>query len=212
MNNNTEMPRFVPGCILQWECPEEATVSSRFLTMLETNTPQPGVETILLTGAATCPTSLPSKLGAAVALPHFIPSRSPGPARPAAAQPARLPAPGADAARPRVPMATGVPSRHAGGCKPRPAGRPCARARCVAARQEGRSVRRRRRRGPESEADGGGSGGGSAWRPSRLSLACRHVRAQQTGHRRHLQAAPLRAHQQGEGAGTRRGRGRAPPL
>lgn len=87
MNNNTEMPRFVPGCILQWECPEEATVSSRFLTMLETNTPQPGVETILLTGAATCPTSLPSKLAAAVALPHFIPSRSPGPARPTAPPP-----------------------------------------------------------------------------------------------------------------------------
>lgn len=155
----------------------------------------------------TCPTSLFSRpaIGAAVALPRFISSRS-RPALPAV-QPGRLPPPGADAARSRVPMATGAPLRHAGGYKPRPAGRPCARARCVAARREGRSVRRRR--GPDSEA---GGGGGFAWRPSRLSPTCRHVRAQQAGHRRHLQAAPLRAHQQGEGAGTRRGRGRAPPL
>lgn len=46
----------------------------------------------------------------------------------------------------------------------------------------------------------------SPWRPS--CLARRHVRAQQAGHRRHLQAAPLRAHQQGEGGG-RTGRRRA---
>lgn len=38
-------------------------------------------------------------------------------------------------------------------------------------------------------------------RPCRLPR--RHVRAQQAGHRRHLQAAPLRAHQQGKGPGGR---------
>lgn len=47
MNNSTEMPRFVPGSTLQCECPEEMPISSRLFTMLETNTPCPGVETIL---------------------------------------------------------------------------------------------------------------------------------------------------------------------